>query len=124
MSRTCVKVGSIRPNYNNFRDWVGVEQHIYVGRHGRIFIGSKENRTIFHYNASKWKNPYKIGKRKNLVFSREHCVLMYELWIRAKIKSDPETYNILELKDKILGCWCNHGDLCHGDVLVKLLKEI
>jgi len=28
------------------------------------------------------------------------------------------------LKDKILGCWCNNGDLCHGDVLVKLLKEI
>ena len=33
MSRIYVKVGSIRPNYNNFRDWLRVEQHIYVGRH-------------------------------------------------------------------------------------------
>ena len=26
-----------------------------------------------------------------------------------------------ELKDKVLGCWC-HPELCHGDVLVELIK--
>ena len=124
MSRVCVKVGSIIPEYDNFREWLGIENHVYIGRHGRIFIGSRENREIFHYPASKWKNPYKIGRRKNLVFSREHCVLMYELWIRTKIKSDPETYNLSELKNKVLGCWCNSGDLCHGEILAKLLKEL
>tara|TARA_B100001094_G_C17530686_1_gene484488 strand:- start:235 stop:510 length:276 start_codon:yes stop_codon:yes gene_type:complete len=51
----------------------------YVGRHGRIFIGLGENKKIFHYNASKWKPPFKIGNRKGLNFSREHCVLIYEL---------------------------------------------
>ena len=48
---------------------------------------------------------------------------MYELWIRAKIKSDLETYNLSELKNNVLGCWCNRGDLCHGEILAKLLKE-
>ena len=65
MSRVCVKVGSIRSEYDNFREWLGIENHVYIGRHGRIFIGSRENREIFHYVASKWKNPYKIGRRKS-----------------------------------------------------------
>ena len=38
------------------------------------------------------------------------------------IKSDPETYNLSELKNKVLGCWCNSGDLCHGEILAKLSK--
>ena len=82
----CVKVGSIRPKYNNFRERLKPDNHEYIGRHGRIFIGSGNSREIFHFSSSKWKNPFKIGKRKNLVFSRDHCVLMYELWIRNKIK--------------------------------------
>ena len=53
MSRVCVKVRSIRPDDNNFREWLDIENHIYVGRYGRIFIGCKENYKIFHYKASK-----------------------------------------------------------------------
>jgi hypothetical protein len=30
---------------------------------------------------------------------------------------------LFELKGKILGCWC-HPLPCHGDVLVKLIKEL
>ena len=31
--------------------------------------------------------------------------------------------SLSELKNKNLGCWC-HPNSCHGDVLVKLYKEV
>jgi len=45
---------------------------------------------------------------------------MYEKWIRLK----PELLaDIHELDGKVLGCWCDRDELCHGDVLIKLVEE-
>ena len=30
--------------------------------------------------------------------------------------------SLIELEGKVLGCWC-HPEPCHGDILVKLLRE-
>ena len=66
--------------------------------------------------SGKWGNPFVIGKDG----TREEVIKKYEEYIRNK----PELLNRLnELKNKRLGCYCSPRYKCHGDVLVKLLKE-
>jgi hypothetical protein len=80
-----------------------------------IYIGRGKN--------CKWGNPFshKIGTlAKFKVETRQQSIEEYEKWIRQQ----PELMAALpELKDKILGCWCK-PQACHGDVLVKLVKEM
>lgn len=76
----------------------------------------KSSCTVFIGRPSKWGNPFVIGKHG----TREEVIAMYEKYIRNK----PELLAQLhELKGEILGCYCK-PQACHGDVLVKLLKEI
>lgn len=70
---------------------------------------------------SKWANPWVIGRDG----TREEVIDAYEQWVRQK----PELMAALpELKDKVMGCWCKteaNSDIpCHGDVLLKLLREM
>jgi hypothetical protein len=46
----------------------------------------------------------------------------YEKYIRNK----PELLqDICELRGKTLGCWCHTSyEKCHGEVLIKLVKEL
>lgn len=77
------------------------------------YIG-REN---IHYGlpASKWANPFVIGKDG----TRDEVLAMYEEYIELV----PELLAALhELEGKTLGCWC-HPQKCHGDVLVKLYKK-
>ena len=77
-----------------------------------VYIG----RGCYGYKTSKWYNPFNINSRS----SRADVIKRYEDYIRKK----PELMNALsELRGKILGCWCKPKD-CHGDILVKLLKEL
>ena len=48
---------------------------------------------------------------------------MYEKRIRRLLANQPEKYRIEELRGLILGCSCKPGE-CHGDVLVKMYKEL
>ena len=71
---------------------------------------------VYIGRPSKWGNPFRISKK----MPREEVVELYEIWIRKK----PELLKDLnELKGKVLGCWCKPDQLCHGDVLIKLIKE-
>eukprot|EP01127_Copromyxa_protea_P011866 TRINITY_DN302_c0_g1_i2.p1 TRINITY_DN302_c0_g1~~TRINITY_DN302_c0_g1_i2.p1 ORF type:complete len:108 (+),score=20.68 TRINITY_DN302_c0_g1_i2:200-523(+) len=64
---------------------------------------------------SKWHNPFPVKTH-----GRETSIKMYEDYIRE----NSELFGSLhELEGKVLGCWC-HPQACHGDVLVRLLKEI
>lgn len=79
-----------------------------------IYIGRQCNMGGWRLPKSKWHNPYSAKK-----YSREESLIKYE----EHIRSDPALYSQLgELEGKILGCWC-HPQSCHGDILVKLLKE-
>ncbi len=70
---------------------------------------------VYIGRPSKWGNPFSIG----FDGTREDVIEKYEKWIR----NQPELMVCLhELDGKILGCWC-HSKACHGDVLVKLVKE-
>lgn len=114
MSVVNVKVSNIRPQYNNLEDWVKDENNIYVGRRGIVFINGER----FPKKDSLWANPYKVNK----IQTREEVLEKYDKYIRHKIVHDDLFEELIKLKDKNLGCWCS-PQLCHGDILIKLIEE-
>lgn len=82
----------------------------------------REKYDVYIGRPSKWGNPFshKDGtKAQYRVATRAEAVAQYEQWIRTQ----PELIASLgELEGKTLGCWCK-PQACHGDVLVKLVKE-
>jgi hypothetical protein len=92
--------------YSDFKDWSSRENHVYIGRNMSFYVPG----TL----KSKWANPFSVKK-----YGRDKCLQMYEEYVR----SIPELFSSLqELQGKVLGCWC-HPEPCHGDILVKLLRE-
>lgn len=74
-----------------------------------------EDNYVYIGRPSKWGNPFTIGPDGG----RDMVIMKYEEYVRNK----PELIQSLsELKGKVLGCWC-YPENCHGDVLVKLVKE-
>jgi hypothetical protein len=88
-----------------------------------IYIGRRLTQGGWDLPTSKWHNPYAV-KKTGSVTTAEQAVKLYEEYMRK-----PEQANLIaalpELVSKRLGCWCkNKGhEPCHGDVLIKLLKE-
>jgi len=109
-------------NHDNFEEWLKDSNNLYVGRHGRIFIGSKDNKKIFHFKGSKWKNPFIVGKdgnRQEVYEKYKNALISKEL---IDIDGDPLIDKIDELKHKKLGCWC-HPELCHAHILAELCNK-
>lgn len=77
---------------------------------------------IYIGRPSKWGNCYShldgtLAEFK--VATREEAITKYEEWIR----NQPELLSELYLLEGMtLGCWCKPL-ACHGDILVKLIKE-
>ena len=75
----------------------------------------KDNYDVYIGRPSKWGNPFTIGKDGN----RKEVIRKYKKWIL----NQPELLkSLVELEDKVLGCWCYPKE-CHGDVLLNMLKE-
>lgn len=110
-----VKVAHIRPEYNDLKEWMNDENNVYIGRKGIVFINNER----FPKEDSIWHNPFKIDTDT----TREDVLKKYVKYIKEKLDGDPLLVNkLLELKGKKLGCWC-HPKLCHGDILVKMIKH-
>jgi len=109
-----VKVSHIRPKYANLQEWCKDINNIYIGRKGIVFI----NGTRYPNKDSIWANPYKINKESN----RNYVLEKYENYITEKLKNPEMVKELMKLKGKNLGCWCNPEN-CHGDILVKLIKK-
>lgn len=75
----------------------------------------KQKCDIYIGRGSKWGNPFIIGKDG----SRKEVIKKYENYL---LNNNKLLEQIDELNDKILGCFCKPLP-CHGDVLIKLLKE-
>jgi hypothetical protein len=91
--------------YHDFKAWAKVPNHMYIGRNMNFYVPGTYQ--------SKWANPYPLSK-----YTRSQSMKLYEKYIR-----ESDLYNHLgELKGKVLGCWCKPL-LCHGDILIKLMKE-
>lgn len=84
-------------------------------------------------NGSIWGNPWthKFGTQAPfIVKSRKLAVENFEKWLRGTDFVDVlpnDRRRILDslpsLAGKILACWCEEGQLCHAQVLVKLSDE-
>lgn len=119
----CVKVGDIRPKYNDLEEWETDPNNVYIGRKGVVFVTRNGNKYRYPPKDSIWANPYKI---KNDL-TREQVIDMYRTYITNKINSGEITREQLEsLRGKTLGCWCKEKGQnipCHGDVLVEILEQ-
>lgn len=110
-----VRVSDIRPQYDNLYEWRKEPNNVYIGRKGVVFI----NGIRYPAENSIWANPYKLKDEAD----REDVLESYECYIREKLENDPRLLNkLLALDGKTLGCWCAPKQ-CHGDVLVRLVKE-
>ena len=117
MSVVNCKVSYIRPKYTNLQEWCKDDNNVYIGRMGIVFINGER----YPRKASKFANPYKIGKD---YATREEVLLKYKTYIIDKLEKDPMLRKELRsLKGKTLGCWCK-PEACHGDILLELIKEI
>lgn len=115
--RTSVKQKNLlQLGYNNLEHWLSYPQNEYVGRKGRIFIGTCDNKRVFHYPQSKWGNPFKVGDSN---WTIENVLQGY----RNHLFETGLINNIDELLGKNIGCFCDYGQQCHTDVLINLLKE-
>jgi hypothetical protein len=79
-----------------------------------IDIGRKPKYNAIAGHDYFWGNPYLVSE-----FGRAGAIERYEKYIR---NSEIHLKRLHELKGKKLGCYCK-PQYCHGDVLVKLVKE-
>lgn len=91
---------------------------------GRVVNCRKERFDIFIGRGSKYGNPFShmYGTTATwIVDSREEAISQFEKWFRAQ----PEMVVMAkkELRNKILGCYCDPGLECHDDVLIKIANE-
>jgi len=77
---------------------------------------------VYIGRPSKWGNPFLVNTHGD----RKEVIEKYEEWLLG-IRSAPNSQRRpilseakVELKDKILGCWCSPKP-CHGDILKKFV---
>ena len=71
---------------------------------------------VYVGRPSKFGNPFSIGKDG----TREDVIKKYREWI--KTRPDLIAAAKIELRDKILACWCA-PQACHADVLLEIANE-
>jgi len=108
-----VKIDDIRPKYNNLKEWQSDPNNVYISTNKIVYIDGE----TYPKEPSPWDNPYKLSKST----TRDIAMRKYEGYIRNKIYVGK--VNLDDLRGKTLGCWCR-PEICHGDVLLKLMNEI
>merc|ERR1712137_676920 len=79
---------------------------VYIGRQSK---GAPKGVTNFE-----WGNPFVMRRGKNQVEERKRVIREYKTWIIQH--PDLIQKARMELKGKVLGCWCSPLD-CHGHIL-------
>lgn len=119
----CLKVASLRKETKDptitLKKWMENPQNVYVGRQGRIFIGTGDEKEIFHYKGSKFANPYKVGTKEG-EYTLEESIKLYRNHLETKGLIEKAK---MELQGKNLGCFCDQKGPCHAKVLVEVIKE-
>lgn len=84
-----------------------------------VNIKKDEEYDIYIGRPSEFGNPFEARD-----YGLIKCLKLYEMHIRNKLKTDPSfKERLLELNGKRLGCFCK-PNLCHGDILVKIIDEL
>ena len=84
----------------------GDQYDVYIGRSGKGIY-------------SEFGNPFPVPQ-----YSIFKSLKLYELHLRNRLIVDPDFKSrLLALDGKRLGCFCK-PNLCHGDVIIKLINEL
>jgi len=83
----------------------------------KIVHCKREKYDLYIGRPSIWGNPFSIGKDG----TREEVIKKYEEYVRNN-KALMNWISLLH-KDTVLGCWC-HPQPCHGDIIIKIWKEL
>jgi len=106
MSRVCVGKKFIFPL--TFTEWRKQEKNTYVSHSLAKYSQGLEEDSIWCPRKIFSEHPGKC------LTSR---LFFYEKWVR-------EECDVTPLLDHNLGCWCPQGQLCHVDVLLRILSEL
>lgn len=110
--RVCIKVAELRKRgYDSFEEWVKNKEHLYIGRNMSFYVKGAV--------ASPFGNPFKIGK-----YTLEESLALYKDHLRnSKELMKLLSFIVSERKIDEIGCWCLPGKKCHGDVIIKIIKQ-
>eukprot|EP00668_Euglena_longa_P015812 GGOE01019972.1.p1 GENE.GGOE01019972.1~~GGOE01019972.1.p1 ORF type:complete len:192 (-),score=35.34 GGOE01019972.1:271-765(-) len=119
----CLKVAVLRQKYGpgmTLEAWMKNPAHLYIGRQGRVWITHPVTRArhIFHYRASKWANPFKVGKKAG-----EYSLPVSLKRYREYVLQGSLVKDLPELQGRVLGCFCDQTVGCHAVVLAQLYRE-
>lgn len=117
----CVKVGKIRPRYNDLQEWMEDPNNVYIARKGVVFIEDEETgkKARFPKKDSVFANPFTVK-----AYGLEKAIELYRAHLQKMIDEGKITVEDLKkLKGKNLGCWCEPGSPCHGGVIVEFISR-
>ena len=85
---------------------------------------------VYIGRGSKFGNPFShidISTALVKVETRDEAVDNHKKWLNGEIKleMDPPSYMeiIEELQNRILGCFCNSDQRCHGDNYISIIEN-
>lgn len=71
---------------------------------------------------SRWANPFHVGEP--VVLDNATAVRLFEDWLLNALSGDERAKwmraNLHLLRGHDLACWCELGEACHADVLLRL----
>lgn len=103
----CIKKNNLNKiGYDNLEQWMENPNHVYIGRDMTFFVKAAV--------GSKWQNPFSVKK-----YGRDRCLQLYEKYLENNVDL---INNLHLLENKILGCWCDENEKCHGQLLLQKLK--
>jgi hypothetical protein len=123
-----VKVEHLRPKFQNLKEWVEADpnKHVYIGRPGVVFVNGVRYPPVTHASCKLFQNPFKLGKDGS-GSSRKKVLSDFRKYAVARLEVDQEFRNAVkelsQQEGKLLGCWCK-PEVCHGDILIELSKEL
>lgn len=83
-----------------------------------VYIGREFKKGYYNLEASKYQNPFKLRDYNGCI--EKVCLLFRDYFVRdcVKIIEDLE-----ELDGKMLGCFCELTNNCHGDEIIKIRRD-
>jgi len=86
----------------------------------------KEPFDVMIDRSGKWGSPFSYKKNSKAPFrvnTRKESIDAHREWL---LNGDGQYLlkDLHELEGKVLGCWCNPNQSCHGDILVELVNNL
>jgi Domain of unknown function (DUF4326) len=73
--------------------------------------------TVSVARPTRFGNPFSVGEH-----GREKAIAMFAAWIQRPEQKPLLDEALVTLGGKNLACWCRPGELCHADVLLRLVN--